>query len=235
VLGQWKPLVALGLMLAIWIVLTAILNVRDRVKTTSGQLSVWQKLGMQTRSYYGMQLAHVGVAVFIVGVTLVTGYQSEQDVRMDVGDTVNAGGYSFRFNGVTNVVGPNYQAARAEIEVSRNGNVINRMYPEKRSYTASGNVMTETAIDTGLFRDLYISLGEPVSGGAWSVRVYYKPFVDWIWGGAILMAIGGGLALSDRRYALVARKQRQAHEVITAKKQPAPAMASVASEAESPG
>jgi cytochrome c-type biogenesis protein CcmF len=236
VLGQWKPLVALGLMLAIWIVLTAILNIRDRVKTTSGQLSVWQKLGMQTRSYYGMQLAHLGVAVFIVGVTLVTGYQSEQDVRMDVGDTVNAGGYSFRFNGVTNVVGPNYQAARAEIEVSRNGNVINRMYPEKRSYTASGNVMTETAIDTGLFRDLYISLGEPVSGGAWSVRVYYKPFVDWIWGGAILMAMGGGLALSDRRYALAARKQRGALEaVVTSQEQPAPALARVASEAESPG
>lgn len=234
VLGQWKPLVSLGLMLAIWIVTTAILNIRERVKTTSGQLSVLQKLGMQTRSYYGMQLAHVGVAVFIVGVTLVTGYQSEQDVRMDIGDTVNAGGYSFRFNGVTNIAGPNYQAARAEIEVSRNGNVINKMYPEKRSYTASGNVMTETAIDTGLFRDLYISLGEPVSGGAWSVRVYYKPFVDWIWGGAILMAMGGGLALSDRRYALAARKQRQALEVMTVKEHPAPALARVASEAESP-
>jgi len=153
---------------------------------------------------------------------------------MDVGDTVKAGGYSFRFNGITNIAGPNYQAARAEIEVSRNGNVINKMYPEKRSYTASGNVMTETAIDTGLFRDLYISLGEPVSGGAWSVRVYYKPFVDWIWGGALIMAIGGGLALSDRRYALVARKQRQALEVVAAKKQPAPALARVASKAESP-
>jgi len=233
VLGQWKPLVSLGLMLAIWIVSTAILNIRDRLKTMSGPLSVFQKLGMQTRSYYGMQLAHIGVAVFIVGVTLVTGYQSEQDVRMDVGDTVNAGGYSFRFNGITNIAGPNYQAARAEIEVSRNGNVINKMYPEKRSYTASGNVMTETAIDTGLFRDLYISLGEPVSGGAWSVRVYYKPFVDWIWGGALIMAIGGGLALSDRRYALAARKQRQALEVMTAKKQPAPALARVASKAES--
>ena len=84
------------------------------------------------------------------------------------------------------------------------------MYPEKRSYTASGNVMTETAIDSGILRDLYISLGEPVNAGAWSVRVYYKPFVSWIWGGAVLMAMGGGLALSDRRYALAARKQREA-------------------------
>jgi cytochrome c-type biogenesis protein CcmF len=226
ILGQWKPLASLGLMLALWIVTTGVLNIWERVKTTSGQLSVWQKLIMQTRSYYGMQLAHMGVAVFIVGVTIVTAYQLEQDVRMDVGDTVNAGGYSFRFNGITRIAGPNYEAARAEIEVSRNGNVINKMYPEKRSYTASGNVMTETAIDSGLFRDLYISLGEPVSGGAWSVRVYYKPFVSWIWGGAVLMAMGGGLALSDRRYALAARKQREAMEA--AKAVPASALASVA-------
>jgi cytochrome c-type biogenesis protein CcmF len=230
VLGQWKPLVSLGLMLAIWIVTTAALNVWERVKTTSGQLSLFQKLKAQSRSYYGMQLAHLGVAVFIVGVTLVTGYQSEQDVRMDVGDTVNAGGYTFRFNGITNVAGPNYRAARAEIEVSKNGNVIKKMYPEKRSYIATENVMTETAIDTGLFRDLYISLGEPVSGGAWSVRVYFKPFVSWIWAGGILMAMGGGLALSDRRYALAPRKQRQAQKVGKPEATPAIVAASVNAE-----
>lgn len=228
VLGQWKALASLGLMLALWIVTSALLNIWERVKTTSGQLSVWRKLGMQTRSYYGMQLAHVGVAVFIVGVTIVTAYQLEQDVRMDVGDTVSAGGYSFRFNGITRIKGPNYEAAQAEIEVSRNGSVVNKLYPEKRSYTASGNAMTETAIDSGLFRDLYISLGEPVSGGAWSVRVYYKPFVSWIWGGAVLMAMGGGLALSDRRYALAARKQREA--LAQKSQQPIPAVAMAAKE-----
>jgi cytochrome c-type biogenesis protein CcmF len=210
VLGKWKPLVSLGLMLALWIVATTLVNLRERIKTGPGQLNFFQKLGMQSRSYYGMQLAHLGVAVFVVGVTMVTGYQTEQDVRMDVGDTVNAGGYTFRFNGVANVAGPNYRAARAEIEVSNNGQVVNRMFPEKRSYISTENVMTETAIDSGVFRDLYISLGEPVSGGAWSVRVYYKPFVGWIWGGAVLMAMGGGLALSDRRYAVTARKQREA-------------------------
>jgi cytochrome c-type biogenesis protein CcmF len=210
VIGQWKPLASLGLMLALWILATAITNLFERVRTTSGQFNAFQKLRMQTRSYYGMHLAHLGVAVFIVGVTLVTSYQSEQDVRMDIGDTVSAGGYTFRFNGVTRTAGPNYEAARAELVVTKNGLIVNTMYPEKRSYTASGNVMTETAIDSGLFRDLYVSLGEPVSGGAWSVRVYYKPFVSWIWGGAIIMALGGGLALSDRRYALAARKQREA-------------------------
>jgi cytochrome c-type biogenesis protein CcmF len=213
VLGQWKPLVALGLLLAFWIVATAAVNLWERVKITSGQLTVWQKLRMQTRSYYGMHLAHIGVAVFIVGVTLVTGYESEKDVRMTAGDTVTVGGYIFRLNSVREVQGPNYVAARGEVEVIKNGKSIEKMYPEKRSYLASGNAMTETAINTGLFRDLYVSLGEPLNDGAWSVRVYYKPFVDWIWGGAVLIALGGGLALSDRRYLLAARKERQVKAV----------------------
>ncbi len=212
VFGGWKWLVSAGLLLAIWIVATIVVNLWERTRVTSGQLTTLQKLRTQSRSYYGMQLAHLGVAVFIVGVTMVTGYQLEQDVRMEPGSTVSAGGYDFRFIRVTNAVGPNYTAARAEILVSRNGKEIERMYPEKRNYTASGNVMTETAIDSGLFRDLYVSLGEPVAGGAWSVRVYYKPFVGWIWGGAVLMALGGGLALSDRRYALARQKERAAKE-----------------------
>ena len=223
--GQWKPLPSLGLMLAIWITTAGLVNLWERVRVTSGQLTMIQKLRTQSRSYYGMQLAHFGVAVFIVGVTMVTGYQTEQDVRLGIGDTVNAGGYEFKFNGVSEVVGPNYRAGRAEIIVSRNGVEVERMYPEKRNYTATGNVMTETAIDSGITRDLYVSLGEPVSNGAWSVRVYYKPFVGWIWGGAVLMAIGGGLAVSDRRYALAARKQK---EIDQAKKKADVVPASVA-------
>jgi cytochrome c-type biogenesis protein CcmF len=148
VFGQWKPLVSLGLLLAVWIVATILVNLWERTKVTSGQLSAIQKLRTQTRSYYGMQLAHLGVAVFIVGITLVTGYQTEQDVKMAVGDTVHAGGYEFKFNGVTQITGPNYIAGRAEMIISKNGIETQRMYPEKRNYTASGNVMTETAIDT---------------------------------------------------------------------------------------
>ncbi|HKZ80067.1 MAG TPA: heme lyase CcmF/NrfE family subunit [Pyrinomonadaceae bacterium] len=225
IFGGWKTLVSLGLLLALWIVSSAFVNLWERVRVTSGQLNIWQKLRMQSRSYYGMQLAHAGVAVFVIGVTLVTGYQSEKDVRMELGDTVTAGGYVFRLKNVTDVQGPNYIAARAEMEVSRNGEVTTMLYPEKRSYMASQNVMTETAIDTGLLRDLYVSLGDPIGGQAWSVRVYYKPFVDWIWGGAVLMALGGGLAVSDRRYALAARKQRAALEA--GKQQPIPVLAAV--------
>ena len=172
----------------------------------------------------------LGVAVFVIGVTMVTGYQSEQDIRMERGSTINAGGYEFKFNGATSVTGPNYQAARAEVIVSRNGREVERMYPEKRNYNARGDVMTETAIDSGLFRDLYVSLGEPVGNGAWSVRIYYKPFVGWIWGGALLMALGGGLALSDRRYALAARKEREAKAKIKATEVPATVAARVQTE-----
>jgi cytochrome c-type biogenesis protein CcmF len=189
---------------------------------------------MQSRSYYGMHLAHIGVAVFIVGVTLVTGYEAEKDVRMQLGDAVTVGGYTFRLNNVRQVTGPNYVAARAEVEVSQKGQVIEKMYPEKRSYTASGNAMTETAIDSGPTRDLYVSLGEPLEGNAWSVRVYFKPFVTWIWGGALLIAIGGGLALSDRRYALAARKLREINEAskrVTASPTPATASARVKTDA----
>jgi cytochrome c-type biogenesis protein CcmF len=228
IFGKWKVLVSLGLLLALWIVTTSLLNIWERIKATTGQLSVFQKVRQQSRSYYGMQLAHIGVAVFIVGITLVTQYATEKDVRMDVGDTVSLGGYDFKFNGATDVVGPNYRGARADITVSRNGAIVRSMNPEKRIYNVSQNAMTETSIDTGLFRDLYLSLGEPVgTAGAWSVRVHHKPFVDWIWGGALLMAMGGGLAVSDRRYALAARKQREA--LAAAKTEPqVPALAAVA-------
>ena len=229
--GGWKWRVSLGLLLAVWIVATILVNLWERVRVTSGQSNTLQKLLMQSRSYYGMQVAHLGVAVFIVGITMVTGYQSEQDVRMEKGDVVHAGGYDFQFNGTTPLTGPNYRGARAEMIVSRNGAELERMYPEKRNYNATGNVMTETAIDSGIFRHLYISLGEPIDldQDIWSVRVYYKPFVGWIWYGAILMAIGGGLALSDRRYALAARKEREARE---AAKKPAEVPATVAAQTE---
>jgi cytochrome c-type biogenesis protein CcmF len=193
-IGEWRPLVTLGLLLALWIAMTAGLSLWETAKRS------------QPRSYYGMQLAHVGVAVSIAGITIVTGYQNEKDVRLGVGDTVDVAGYDFRFWGVQEVHGANYLAARADIEVSRGGRTLETLRPEKRVYTASGNALTETAIDTGLFRDLYLSLGEPLGDGAWSVRIQYKPLVGWIWGGAMLMAIGGGVALSDRRYRVASNR-----------------------------
>jgi cytochrome c-type biogenesis protein CcmF len=146
--------------------------------------------------------------VFIVGVTLVKGYQIEKDVRMDVGDTVTIGTYQFVFKGVTELPGPNYQASRGTIDILKNGQLERTLTPEKRMYTATQMPMTEAAIAPGFTRDLYVSLGEPVDNGAWVVRVYIKPFVDWIWGGCLVMAMGGALTLTDRRYRLARRREQ---------------------------
>jgi cytochrome c-type biogenesis protein CcmF len=207
VIGGWKWRASLGLLLGCWIVATSIQNIWTRVRGHSGELGLLSRLKAPSRSYYGMQLAHVGVAVFIAGVTVVTSYQTEKDVKMNIGDTVSVGGYDFRLDNLARVQGPNYQAVRADMEVSRNGAQVAVMHPEKRAFTASGNVTSETAIDRSVLRDLYLSLGDEVPGGGWTVRVYHKPLVNWIWGGALLMALGGGFAVTDRRYSLASRKQ----------------------------
>jgi cytochrome c-type biogenesis protein CcmF len=157
-----------------------------------------------------MQLAHLGIAVFVIGVTMVKGYETERDVRMNVGDTVEAGGYVFRFDGITEQQGPNYMASRGHVVINKNDRIVGELFPEKRNYNTSGMPMTEAAIEPGLLGDLYVSLGEPIpdSDGAWAVRVYVKPFVDWIWAGCLLMALGGIFAISDRRYRIHARKAK---------------------------
>ncbi len=231
VIGGWQVKVSVGLLLAAWIITTVFMNIWSRVRGEGGFV---KKLAAQSRSYYGMELAHLGVAVFIIGVTLVTGYEERKDVRMNVGDTATVGGYVFRFDGVRQVTGPNYVAARGEVSVSKNGEPLRTMYPEKRNYVSSEQTMTEADIATGFTRDLYVSLGESVSGGAWSVSIFYKPFVDWIWGGAALMALGGVLAVSDRRYRVAARERRREAKAETttdeAKAAPAPALARATTE-----
>ncbi len=206
--GNWTPMIAFGLFLAFWLIASAVVGIRERTRYVKGGL--WEKLSAQGRAYWGMQFAHLGVAVFIIGVTLVKGYEVERDVRMNVGDTVSIGAYTFKFEGTREVQGPNYSGARGSVEVTKNGKPFDRLFPEKRIYNVQQMPMTEAAIDTGIFGDVYVSLGEPVGGGAWVVRVYSKPFVTWIWGGCILMAIGGLLALADRRYRLLARRDEAA-------------------------
>jgi len=205
VTGKWTPMISFGLLLAFWIIATTIVNVYGRFSKLPGGIA--NKLRSQPRSYYGMILAHCGVAIFVIGVTLVKGYEVERDVRMAVGDVITVGGYTFRFDGVQTATGPNYRATRGTINVSRDDRTFTVLQPEKRIYNVQQNSMTEAAIETGLFRDLYVSLGEPASGGAWSVRVYYKPFVIWIWGGCAIMALGGLVALSDRRYRVAVRRE----------------------------
>ncbi len=192
-MGTWHAMAGFGLALAIWIVLTALLSFRKS----------WQ----QTRSHYGMVVAHIGVAVFVVGVTLVKGYDAEKDVKLRPGETVELNGYAFRLEEVSDVRGPNYVAARGRMTVTREGRLVAQLAPEKRVYTVQEMPMTEAAIDPGVTRDLYVSLGDALADGTWLVKVQVKPFVDWIWAGCLIMALGGLLAASDRRYRYASRRE----------------------------
>jgi cytochrome c-type biogenesis protein CcmF len=211
--GHWSPLSAFGYWLAAWIIVTTFALVRHQIRHSSAP---WlAALRAQPRAWWGMVVAHLGVAVFIIGVTTVKTFEIERDVKMSPGDTLAVRAYTFRYAGVTEAKGPNYTAARGTVEVTRNGSPVTVLHPEKRLYAAQpGNAMTEAAIATGITGDIYVSLGEPVDDkDGWTVRVYYKPFVTWIWGGCVLMAIGGLLAASDRRYRSQAR--REATTIVT--------------------
>ncbi len=195
VMGEFTWLGSLGFLLAFWVITSGVLQIIRQAK-----------VGKPTRSFIGMQFAHFGITVFVIGVTMVGAYQEEKDVRMLTGESVTVGGYQIQLQGVSPVPGPNYQAMQGTFLLSRNGKVEATMYPEKRSYFSSTMPMTEAAINVGLTRDIYVSLGEELDDKAWAVRVYYKPFVDWIWAGCLLMGLGGILAMSDKRYRMKLRK-----------------------------
>jgi cytochrome c-type biogenesis protein CcmF len=194
-MGEFTWLSSLGFLLAFWVISSGVLQIVRQAKA-----------GKPTRSFIGMQVAHLGIAVFTIGVTMVGTYQEEKDVRMLAGESVSVGGYDIQLQGVSPVPGPNYNAMQGTFLLTRNGQLEATMYPEKRSYFSSTMPMTEAAIDASLTRDIYVSLGEELDDKAWAVRVYYKPFVDWIWGGCVLMALGGLLAMSDKRYRMKLKK-----------------------------
>ena len=194
--GPWSALAAMGLTLAFWIVLGSVHLIYRQLKDTVN----WKSTPV---SFWGMHVAHIGIAVCVIGITMVKGYETEKDVRMVIGDTVSVGGYTFRLTGIRAEPGPNYNADVGDVELIRDGQVVKMLHPEKRTYFSSTMPMTEAAIDTSLTRDVYVSLGERLEGGsspAWAMRVYYKPFITWIWGGCLLMALGGTMAALDRRY-----------------------------------
>ncbi len=192
VLGTWTWGSALGLFLGAWVALGTLQQVWVRVR----------KPGRIGASFWGQQIAHFGMAVLVVGVTGVKSYEVERDVRMQVNDVVTIAPYTFRLKSLDEVMGPNYKATRADVEVLRDGQLLEVLQPEKRRYFSSAMPMTEAAIDSGFMRDLYVSLGEPLNDTRteWSVRVYFKPFVPWLWAGVLLMVLGGVLAAVDRRY-----------------------------------
>ncbi len=192
VLGGWSIGAAFGLFLGCWVALGTAQHVIERVG----------KPGRIGASFWGQHIAHLGMAVLVIGITGVKCYEVERDVRMRIGDVVTIAPYTFRLNSLDEVRGPNYKAVRADVQVLRNDKIIEILQPEKRRYFSSAMAMTEAGIDSGFMRDLYVSLGEPLDDARteWSMRVYYKPFVPWLWGGVLLMVLGGVLAALDRRY-----------------------------------
>ncbi|PLW83259.1 heme lyase NrfEFG subunit NrfE [Kineobactrum sediminis] len=202
--GDYNVWVALAVLFAGWLVFGLLRDLGNKVRNAS---SIGAGLRRLAPSYWGMFTAHIGFAVAVIGVVLTSQYHIEHDLKMSPGDTDSLAGYDFRFVSVGQVRGPNYVADEAIFLVFRDGREIAEMAPQKRRYLASGDVLTEAAIDAGVFRDLFVAMGEPIgSDGAWAIRLHYKPFVRWIWGGPILMALGGFLTVADKRY----RRQRSA-------------------------
>jgi cytochrome c-type biogenesis protein CcmF len=213
-----SPWVGLGCALAAWLVGSLLLSVHERLRKKNSLAAAWRDITGTGRSYYGMVLAHLGMAIAIVGVTFVSTLDVEKDVRMSPGQRIEVAGYTFLFEGVSEQPGPNYRASQGTLRVFKDDSQIALLKPEKRIYLVQTKPMTEAAIDVGLTRDLYVSLGEPLGGGDWSLRIYYKPFVRWIWLGGIFMVLGGVLAISDRRYRMKLRAKR-AKPVISPKEQ----------------
>lgn len=198
--GQFNIAIVLAVTLSAWLALSLIQDLRAKLRNSPSILIGLKRL---SPSYYGMLLAHIGVAVSAMGICIDSHYKDERDIRMAVGEQYQAGGYTMEFKGVSDISGPNYRAKQGLILVWSSESDSSKalpLKPEKRRYLSGGSVMTEAAIDAGLFRDIYIALGQPLSDGAWAIRVHYKPFVRWIWFGAILMTLGGLLTVWDKRY-----------------------------------
>ncbi|VEI58302.1 cytochrome c-type biogenesis protein CcmF [Pasteurella multocida] len=187
----------LGVMMVVFI---AILSLYELQQRAIHRHSFFIGLTKLSRSHWGMVIAHLGVAMSVWGIAFSQNYSIERDVRMNIGDSVNIADYQFTFKGITEANGPNYLGGQAQVDISKNGKIEAVLFAEKRFYTVSKMTMTEAAIDWGFSRDIYVALGENLGGDSWALRLYYKPFIRWIWFGGVFMALGGLLCIFDRRY-----------------------------------
>lgn len=202
---KYEILAAVTVFIASWIFIALIADVMHRVRNAGNLMDGLRKLSL---SYYAMVVAHAGIAVTAAGVGLNSVYTEQRDVRMEVGQHVEVVEYEFILEKLEHIDGPNYQAEQAVITVMQDGKFLREMKPQKRRYLASGSTMTEVALDVGFFRDLYVAMGEPLTETAWAMRVHLKPFVRWIWLGALMMAFGAVLAVADKRYRKLAKAAR---------------------------
>jgi len=204
--------VAIGMGLACWLVLATLKNAHTSIKTNNGKLNFRKP----TQSYWGMVVAHLGIAIAIIGVTLVSHYESQLDVRMDRGDKVELSGYQFSLIDVQPIEGPNYSAQQATIIAYQHGEEIARLHPERRVYRVQSMGMTEAGIHSTLQRDLFVALGDPLDNGAWAVRIYVKPYINFLWLSGLVIMFGGLLCMSDKRYrATKTSKKTSSNQTVT--------------------
>ena len=194
-----------GLMLGTWLVAGSVVDLWSRTGNSG-----FARLGRLPRADWGRVVAHAGLGVTMAGIAGMLAWQSEDIRVVQIGDTVELSGYEITLEAVNQVQGPNYVSTMADVRLSKDGREIGTMHPEKRVYPVAGMPTTEAALDNGFLRDIYIALGDPQQGGGWAMRSYVKPLANWIWGGALLMALGGALSLSDRRYRVAAGAAKQA-------------------------
>ncbi|WP_414633241.1 heme lyase CcmF/NrfE family subunit [Cellvibrio sp. UBA7661] len=211
---KYEILAAVTVFVASWIVTAQLADLIYRLRNSDSFLQGLKKLSL---SYYAMLIAHAGIAVTTVGVGLTSIYTEQRDVRMEIGQHVTVVEYEFILNELVHIDGPNYTAEQANITVLKNGQFLREMKPQKRRYLASGSVMTEVELDVGLFRDLYVAMGEPLTETAWAMRVHLKPFVRWIWLGALMMAFGAVLAVADKRYRKIQKQESPVVEAVAGK------------------
>jgi len=203
---RFSAMACVSFAFAAWLLCGIVDGYRDRLRHASGLTSTAAKWKQIPIAYHGMQIAHLGVVAFILGVTAVKSFEQEYDIALSVGQSKSVAGVDIKFLGVSDVPGPNYNAKVGKFSVSKEGVELRTLKPERRFYASNRAMpMTEAAIDRGLRRDIYVSLGDDLGGGSWTVRVHYKPLVNWIWLGCVIMALGGLLGALDPRY----RRARQ--------------------------
>ncbi len=208
---SWVAIVAVTL--AAWIVLSMLKDMANKTSNKATRLAGLRGLSL---SYYGMQTAHFGMALMLIGVAFTSEFSEEKSVLLAPGEGVDVGSYNFIFNDTQSITGPNYVANQADFSVSKNGNSLGNLNPERRIYLATGTPSTEMAIDAGFFRDLFVTLGEEKENNAWTMTIYVKPFIRWIWLGAIFMAFGGTVAAGDKRYRRVRQRYLKREEQASA-------------------
>ncbi|NRA72845.1 MAG: heme lyase CcmF/NrfE family subunit [Gammaproteobacteria bacterium] len=194
--GEFIGWVAIGMGLAFWLIVATLKNAKTSVFTSTSSFD----FSKTTQSYWGMVVSHIGIAVGIIGVTLVSHYETQLDIRMDVGSKVELSGYEFYFDGMKDVTGPNFTAKQGQFRVFEGGEQIAVLKPERRIYQVQTMGMTEAGIDSTITRDLFVALGDPLDNEAWAVRVYVKPYINLLWIAGALIAFGGFLCVGDRRY-----------------------------------